>query len=85
MTKHIEVLRAILRCSRHRRVADRAALRLRVNGGEEVEAAIGRLVHDGLVIDDGPRLRLTLMGLAVAVATLPRRRSRALPSARTAA
>jgi hypothetical protein len=82
----IEVLRAALRCARHRRTGDRAALLLRVDCSEpELERALERLAGAGLVRSaDDPRL--TLEGLAVAVASL--RPFRAAPKpvrARTAA
>lgn len=88
MKKHVEVLRAILRCSRHRRTADHAALRLRVECTErELERALAKLVGDGLVYQT-PRgaMALTLAGLAVAAATLPPvSKKRAASKARSAA
>lgn len=82
----LEVLRAALRCARHRRVADRAALLVRVDcSAGELDVALASLSRRGLLRSprDGS---LTLFGFAVAVATLPPPRAKAAPAgARTAA
>ena len=83
----LAVLRASLRCARHRRAPDRAALLLRVDcSASELDAALAELADEGLVRSarDG---RLTFAGLAVAVASLPPLEARAArrPRARSAA
>jgi len=89
MSQHrleIEVLRAALRCARHRRPIDRAAILLRVDCDEgELETALGSLARRGLV--RSPRdARLTFEGFAVAVASLPPARASERPvRARSAA
>jgi hypothetical protein len=67
------VLRAILRLSRRREAADEEALLLRAGGNAgQVRAAVRRLATAGLVdIPAGRPPRLTMEGLAVAVALLP--------------
>jgi Mn-dependent DtxR family transcriptional regulator len=87
MKTNVEVLRAILRCSRHRRAANRAALRLRVECSEnELGEALAMLQKDGLVALEGDHARLTMAGLAVAVASLPKARKQvATKKARSAA
>jgi hypothetical protein len=67
------VLRAILRLSRRREAADEEALLLRAGGNPgQVRAAVRRLATAGLVDDRAGRPpRLTMEGLAVAVALLP--------------
>jgi Mn-dependent DtxR family transcriptional regulator len=86
MIHRVEVLRAILRCSRHRRSADRAALALRVDATEaELDQALATLSAEGLVVDDRLGSRLTLMGLAVAVASIPRPKPLLKLKARSAA
>ena len=73
MNRRVEVLRAILRCSRHRRTADRAALALRVEvSRKELDKVIRTLVGQGLVVDGARGVRLTMTGLAIAVASIPR-------------
>ncbi len=82
----IAVLRAALRCARHRREASREALLLRVDCTEpELDEALAALAREGLV--RSPRdARLTLAGLAVAVATVaPVRTQHAPLRARSAA
>ncbi|HSQ67567.1 MAG TPA: hypothetical protein VLM85_30365 [Polyangiaceae bacterium] len=74
-------LRALFRCARYRRVADVAALSLRVPGSAAALAdALSSLEQRGLLASTGTSLRLTLDGLAVAAALLPplsnRRRAR---------
>jgi len=77
MTFDANVLRAMLRLARQRKAAEVDAVCLRVRGGErDVRQAMRRLRASGLVetrFGDPPRL--TLEGLAVAVALLPSRRS----------
>jgi len=82
----IEVLRAALRCARHRRRADRAALLVRVDCSEaELDAALAALARRGL-LRSAHGGSLTLEGFAIAVASLPRARAMAAPArARTAA
>jgi Mn-dependent DtxR family transcriptional regulator len=83
------VLRAMLRLSRRREAADEDALTVR--SGESsvsVRAALRRLEAQGLV-EQRPPLppRLTLLGLAIAVALLPgtaRPKSRARRASRAA-
>ena len=66
----IAVLRAALRCSRHRREVSREALLLRVDCSDaELDAALRQLARDGLVRSPSDA-RLTMAGLAVAVATI---------------
>lgn len=72
------VLRAMLRLARRRQAADVGEVALRVGGSaSDVRAALRRLDSGGLVerrLSEAPRL--TLAGLAVAVATLPERARR---------
>jgi RIO-like serine/threonine protein kinase len=86
----LRVLHAVLRCARHRRVVDRAALELRVDCTEpELEEALTNLECEGLVakcsMAQTTCWRLTLTGLAAAVATLPRAHKRTLMRAQSAA
>ncbi len=84
---HVLVLRAALRCARHRRAADRAALLLRVDcSAVELDAALIRLADDGL-IHTCMEARLTMQGLAVALAAIatPARVVRSHERARSAA
>jgi len=75
--KHLDILRAVLRCHRHRRPADLAALELRVLvEGDELRAALGLLERVGLVRRLGAEVKLTFEGFAVAVASLPGARKR---------
>ncbi|HEY2366474.1 MAG TPA: hypothetical protein VGH87_08815 [Polyangiaceae bacterium] len=70
MQLRIAVLRAALRCSRHRREVSREALVMRVDcSASELDAALSELAHDGLV-RSSTDARLTMAGLAVAVATI---------------
>jgi len=76
--KHISlaVLRASLRCARHRRNPSREALLVRVDCSEaELDAALVALAKDGLLRSPHDP-RLTFAGLAVAVASLPPVRAR---------
>ncbi len=86
---NLRVLYAVLRCARHRRVVDRAALELRVDCSElELDLALTTLEREGLVAQCSKApvcWRLTLTGLAVAVATLPRAHERTLMRAQSAA
>ena len=86
--KHISlaVLRASLRCARHRRNPSRQALLVRVDCTErELDDALAALAKEGLV--RSPRdARLTFAGLAVAVASIPPVRAQRAPArARSAA
>lgn len=82
----IEVLRAALRCARHRRPVDRAAIELRVDcTGAELDLAMAELARRGLV-RSARDARLTFEGLAIAVASVPPLRASAKPArARSAA
>ncbi|HEY2514293.1 MAG TPA: hypothetical protein VGI39_25675 [Polyangiaceae bacterium] len=63
------VLRALARLSRMRKAVDGEALALRAGGSEEeVRGALGRLSRAGLVERSATEVRLTMGGLAVAVA-----------------
>lgn len=82
MQYDILVLRAILRLSRHRRSVDVASLTLRVpeEGGEPaLRNALRRLETQGLAVREQDRARLTMMGLAVAVASLPSHKRSSVP------
>ncbi len=77
MHSDLTVLRAILRCSRHRRRADMPALAARVAlTPRRLRAALGRLERAGLLLLRGDEARLTLVGLAVAVASIDAGRKR---------
>jgi RIO-like serine/threonine protein kinase len=82
----ITILRAALRCARHRREVTREALIVRVDCTEsELDAALAELARDGLVHAPSDA-RLTMAGLAVAVATIrPLVASRPVQRARSAA
>jgi RIO-like serine/threonine protein kinase len=68
-TLDLKVLRALARLSRMRKVVDCEALVLRAGGSlEEVRGALGRLSREQLV-DRTAGARLTMAGLAVAVAS----------------
>lgn len=70
------ILRAMLRLARRREAATEGALELRCGGsGREVRQSIRRLEAAGLVYRSGAQgsARLTLQGLAMAIARLPRR------------
>jgi hypothetical protein len=75
MSIEVMVLGAMLRLARCRKAADRGALALRVDASEaEIRVAMRCLEARGLVerrLSHPPRL--TMEGLAVAVALLPRR------------
>jgi len=71
-----EALRALFRCARYRRLADEASLSLRVPGSSrELGDALRSLEARGLVVSS-PSLRLTMDGLAVAAALLPKAAAR---------
>ena len=67
------VLRAMLRLARRREAAEEDAIAVRVGGSQgKVRASLRRLEADGLVerrVRQAPRL--TMAGLAIAVALLP--------------
>jgi RIO-like serine/threonine protein kinase len=68
-TLDLTVLRALARLSRMRKVVDCEALALRAGGSlEDVRGALGRLSRAELV-DRTAGARLTMAGLAVAVAS----------------
>lgn len=70
MQYDISVLRAILRLSRHRRTVDQASLVLRVEGDDaNVRGALRRLESQGLIVRSADTTRLTMMGLAVGLAS----------------
>ena len=73
MNHDLYVLRALARLSRQRKTVDDESLVLRAGGTpEEVRASLGRLAGDGLIAWaglSGQQIRLTLSGLAVAVAS----------------
>jgi Mn-dependent DtxR family transcriptional regulator len=72
-TIELSVLRAMLRLSRRRQPADVEAIAERVGApARAIRAALRRLAHDGFVDRPGEMPpRLTLVGFAVAVASLP--------------
>ena len=79
MSIETEVLRAMLRVARRCEAADEESLAVRVGGSKaEVRAALRRLDAQGLVERRGERAaRLTMAGLAVAVAQLPAQQKKA--------
>ncbi len=84
MTIDTTVLRALLRLSRRREAADEDALVLRSGRTRaQVRNALRELEAQGIV-ERRPALppRLTMMGLAIAVAQLPARPARAARPAR---
>ena len=65
----LTVLRALARLSRMRKAVNGEALALRAGGSvEEVRGALGRLSRAGLVERSATGVRLTMGGLAMAVA-----------------
>jgi Mn-dependent DtxR family transcriptional regulator len=72
MSYDLSILRAMLRLARRREAADVEALELRVGGDpSEVRASLRRLAAGGYVERLGATgARLTMEGLAVAVATV---------------
>ena len=84
----LAVLRALARLSRMRKVVDCEALALRAGGSlEDVRGALGRLSREQLVDRSATSARLTMAGLAVAVASGAPVQSRrgARPASRRAA
>jgi RIO-like serine/threonine protein kinase len=79
MTNHdLDVLRALARLSRMRKAVDCEALALRSGGSlEEARASLARLSRAALVERTEGGARLTMMGLAIAVAS-----ARSAPAAR---
>ncbi len=77
------VLRAMLRLARRREEAAEEAIAVRVGGSSgQIRASLRRLAAGGLVerrSQQGPRL--TMEGLAVAVALLPAQRTRSARAA----
>jgi hypothetical protein len=73
MNHDLYVLRALARLSRQRKTVDDESLVLRAGGTtEEVHASLERLAGDGLIAWaglSGQQIRMTLSGLAVAVAS----------------
>jgi RIO-like serine/threonine protein kinase len=88
MNNHdLDVLRALARLSRMRKAVDGDALALRSGGSlEAVRDSLGRLAQASLVTEsaNGSGPRLTMAGLALAVASAGSATSRA-PRARTKA
>ncbi len=79
------ILRALLRLSRRRAQADMQSLLDRVGGGAaDLRDALRRLESSGFVLRRADSdMRLTLPGLAVAVASVAgRRRAKSVPPAR---
>jgi hypothetical protein len=75
------IVRAMLRLARRREVGDEAALTARVNASRGVvRSTMRRLAACGLVDCSGPHPRLTMDGLALAVALLPARTRRPTPA-----
>jgi RIO-like serine/threonine protein kinase len=74
MTNHdLDVLRALARLSRMRKTVDCDALALRSGGSlDEVRVSLGRLARAALVERTDAGARLTMMGLAIAVASARR-------------
>jgi hypothetical protein len=70
MSYDLSVLRAILRLAMRREAANAAAVQVRA-GGElaDVRRGLRRLAASGLVERVGDSARLTMAGLAIAVAT----------------
>ena len=69
MRYETQILRAMLRLARRRQAAEVEALLERVEGeGADVREALRRLEAQGLVERAGASARLTMPGLAVAVA-----------------
>jgi RIO-like serine/threonine protein kinase len=65
----LSVLRAVARLSRTRRAVDCESIALRVRGSlEDVSASLGRLSRASL-LERSKGVRLTMVGLAVAVAS----------------
>lgn len=72
MNLELLLLRAVLRLSRAGRPATLASLLVRVDAPRRaVFDALATLGRHGLVDREGRSVRLTMMGLAVAVATIP--------------
>lgn len=72
MKLELLLLRAVLRLSRAGRPATLASVLVRVDAPRAaVFDALATLRRHGLVDRDGRSIRLTMMGLAVAIATVP--------------
>ncbi|MBX3210067.1 MAG: hypothetical protein KF764_33865 [Labilithrix sp.] len=86
MSLEIDVLRALLRLARRRTPPTLEQLVVRVGGEEtDVRRALGSLARSGLVQRSPAGLRLSLAGLAVAVACARRPAAPARPAAPSAA
>jgi hypothetical protein len=85
MHTELAILRAMLRISRRRATADLDTLLVRVGGTEaECRVAIRSLEAAGFVERrPGGQVRLTMAGLAVAVAQIPAVKAAAKPAPRT--
>lgn len=81
MSYELEVLRAMVRLARRRSPANLEQLALRVGGtGSNLRSALRALAQADLVVRTGSGPRLTLSGLAVALASHRRARVRAVPA-----
>lgn len=82
MKLEIDVLRALLRLARRRTPPTLDQLVVRVRGDEAlVRRALGALARSGLVEESAAGARLTMAGLAVAVAVAQRpKREKASPA-----
>ncbi|MGD0677622.1 MAG: hypothetical protein ABSC94_19570 [Polyangiaceae bacterium] len=87
MTFDSRVLKAMLRLARRREAAGDDEIAIRTGGtASQVRAAVRRLRASGLVeMRDGRPARLTMEGLAIALALLPSRPARPMPRSRAAA
>jgi hypothetical protein len=68
MNDDIRILSMLLRFSQRRMVAVVEQVYAHVGSGNAVRLALARLERQGLIYSEGPSLRLTMAGLATAVA-----------------
>ena len=81
MSYELEVLRAMVRLARRRSPADLEQLTLRVGGNSSnIRSALRALAQADLVVRTPTGARLTMSGLAVALASRRRARVRAVPA-----
>ena len=88
MHTELAILRAMLRLSRRQAAANAETLHVRVGGTEaELRNAIRNLETSGFVVRGTNEVKLTMSGLAVAVAQVApvRARTRRVPAKRRAA
>ncbi|MFO0672418.1 MAG: hypothetical protein U0235_22880 [Polyangiaceae bacterium] len=72
MHTELAILRAMLRLQRRRAVIDEASLLVRVGGTEaELEIGLRALEAAGFIHIEGGQPRLSMAGLAVAIAQIP--------------